>query len=183
MEDVKNSDVDYNEYSESAAPTYDDPLQSSYHVWGMQQNTDVVFDFLMGERGFFWDKHKKQYKKFEGQEPNFNELGLKDLYNIIHSVVNRANVLADLKQSQINTIMFRTMITVVKNMTRNKKRWDLKEHSRDSIVENCKNQLLLFLSKTKDGQTARLFYGNEGMTETLKHDDSFDVANNGGNIR
>ena len=165
------------DFQENTGIVQEDPLQASYHVWGMQQNTDVVFDFLMGERGYFWDRNDKKYKKFKGSEDNFKELGLKDLYNIIHSVVNRSNVLADLKESQIDTIMLRTMTTVVKNMTRNKKRWELKEHSRDSIVENCKNQLLLFLTKTKNGQTAELMFGTGNMQEDIKHSDSFDQAN------
>ena len=155
----------------------EDPLQSSYHVWGMQQNTDVVFDFLMAERGYFWDKNLKAYQPFDDQEPNFNEIGLKTLYNVMHSVVNRSNVLGNLSKAQINTIMFRTMTTIVKDMTRNKKRWELKEHSRDSIVENIKNQLLIFLSKTKEGAASIQFFGSGDIKENYNYKDDFDQAN------
>ena len=181
MEEEQNI-TDYSQFTESNAITQDDPLQSSYHVWGMQQNTDVVFDFLMGERGYFWDKNKRKYEKFINQEANFNELGLKSLYNTIHSVVNRSNVLGNLEKDQINRIMYKTMITIVKDMTRNKNRWALKEHARDSIVENIKNQMLIFLSKTKKGAASIQFFGSGNIQESIKHDDSFDQANNIGGL-
>lgn len=180
MEEENN--INYSQFAEHSQTVAEDPLQASYHIWGMQQNTDVVFDFLMGERGFFWDKNEKKYKKFQGQESNFNEQGLKDLYNIMHSVVNRSNVLGNLTDTQINSIMFRTMTTVVKNMTRNKKRWELKEYSRDSIVENIKNQMLIFLSKTKKGAASIQFFGSGNIQESIKHDDSFDQANGIGGL-
>lgn len=170
------------DFKENTNIMQEDPLQASYHIWGMQQNSDVVYDFLMGERGFFWDKYKKEYVKFQNQEENFNELGLRDMYSILHSVANRSNVLGDLDKKQINQIMLNTMITVVKNLTRNKKRWDLKEHSRDTLVQNTRNMLLLFLTKTTNGQTASLMYGSNGMQERITHDDSFDKANGVGGI-
>ena len=176
MEEEQNL-TDYSEYAQSNSVPQDDPLQASYHVWGMQQNTDVVYDFLMGERGFFWDKNTKQYQKFDNQEPNFNAIALKSLYNTIHSVVNRSNVLGNLSKDQINRIMYNTLITIIKDMTRNKKRWELKEHARDSILENVKNQMLIFLSKTKDGAAGIQFFGSGNIQERISHDDSFDQAN------
>jgi len=171
-----------NEYTQTVN-LRENPLEGSYHVYGMQQNSDVVFDFLQGERGYFWNKNKNAYEKFNCDEDNFNELGLKDLHNILHSVVNRSNVLADLKISEINKIMERTMITIIKNMTRNKKRWQLKEHARDSILQNCKNQMKMFLSKTKEGRAATLFYGNVSMDEDFHHKNEVDQGGIPGMIR
>ena len=167
----------------SEGPVREDPLSSSYHVYGMQQNSDVVFDFLQGERGYFWNKNTQSYEQFANISDNFNELGLKDLYNIMHSVCNRSNVLAELSSTQINKIMERTMITIIKNMTRNKKRWELKEHSRDSILQNSKNQMLMFLSKTLDGHASELFYGNVKMNEDQRHTDNMDIGNGQLNMR
>jgi len=52
----------YNETQEdNFVPTQElNPLEASYFVFGMQSNSDVIFDFLQGERGYFFDKNKKQ---------------------------------------------------------------------------------------------------------------------------
>jgi len=173
-----------NEYLDEQATLPEDPLNGSYHIKGMEWNSDIIYDFLQGERGYFFDKQQGKYIKFSNDiEEGFNNIALKELYNILHSVVNRSNVSADLNNKDINNIMRDTMTTLVMSMTRNRKRWNLLEHTRDSLRNKCENLIYIFLTKTKEGRAADLHYGGGSPTERINHTDSFDKSNNQGGLR
>jgi len=159
------------------------PLDQSVHIWALNSNDDNLFNFLMIQQGNLYNKSKNKWELTDHTNKGFNEQALQEIYKIMSSVANKSNALGILTKDEIKRIMYFTMVTLLKAMVMNKKRWELKDWSRDCIFTNAENQMFIFLTKALDGHTSTMHFGGTGVRENVNHTDSFDVSNNQGGIR
>jgi len=160
-------------------PIQSNPLDASAHIWALSSNDDSLMNFLMSQQGKYFDKQQNKWIPVDS-ELGFNEVGLLEIHRILGSVANKSNALSFLDKSEVKDIMKYTLKTLIRQMTINKKRWDLKNWARDGLYRNSENILFLFLTKTINGHTANLHFSGGGVSESISHRDNFDTANNSG---
>ena len=156
------------------------PLDASVHIWALNSNDDSLVNFLMQQQGNYFDKIKNKWIPIQEGKLGFNNTALIEIHKILSSVSNKSNALGWIDDTQLKTTMRYTLRTLIKSMTINKKRWELKDWARDSLYRNCENILFLFLTKLLNGHTANLHFSGGGVSESITHQDSFDKSNNGG---
>lgn len=153
------------------------PLDSSFMAWAMNTNSDILFEFIMVQRGYFMNKNKNEWELPNGAQEQFNDEGVREIYKLLSSVANRANVVGILKQDEINRIMLDTLNTLSINMVRCKKKWDLKDAARDNLYRATENLMYITLSKTKEGKFAEHMFQSGNVQERMMHSDNT-MANN-----
>ena len=154
------------------------PLENSAHIWALNTNDDNLFNFLMIQQGKVFNKSTKLWE-LRTENKGFNDEGLLEIYKIMSSVANSSNSMGFTEKKEVKQIMLVTCKTLVKSMVMNKKKWELQDSARDCIFTDVENQMFLFLTKTIQGHTSKMHFGsNQGLTENITHNDSFDFANN-----
>ena len=113
-------------------PIEKNPLDGSVHIWALNSNDDSLVNFLMQQQGNYFDKIKNKWIPIQEGKLGFNNTGLIEIHKILSSVSNKSNALGCIDEKELKTVMRYTLRTLIKSMTMNKRRWELKDWARET---------------------------------------------------